>query len=95
VVFVGQSYAADSGNRGISILFSAPLAVNQSFSEAIQLTDADGQRINRDWLLSRNPRSLYISGLLAGQYHVYIASGLKDIHGKRLTTALQGKITIH
>ena len=76
------------------MLFSAPLAVGQPLNQAIQVTDHAGRQVERDWVLSRNPRSIYMPGLASGNYHIRIAPVLKGTQGQILTTELQGSVSI-
>ncbi len=94
MVFVGQAFSATSGLSGISILFSEPLAIGQDLSRFLQIKDSGGRIIQRDWLHSRNPRSVHMPELPAGRYHLEIAAGLIDTNGRQLTIPVQGPITL-
>ena len=94
VVHVGVSYSARSGDRGISILFSSPLALNQNWRELIQVRDAQGSVVQRDWLASRNPNGIYMPALPSGRYKIRLEPRIQDTQGRMLKMFLEGPITI-
>lgn len=91
---VGVSYSARTGDRGISILFSSPLALNQDWKRLIKLQDSKGNTIERDWLASRNPNSIYMPALSSGRYKLLLEPRIQDNQGRMLKMFLQGPVTV-
>lgn len=94
-MFIGQSYSPGSNRRGLSILFSAPLAANQDWNALIKVVDSQDQPVHRDWLLSYNPRSVYMPDLAAGRYTITIEPLVQSRSGEMLNVPLHGPVELH
>lgn len=68
--------------------------MGQDWDRLIRIEDARGRPVTKNWIPSRNPRSLHMPDLPVGDYRVTMEPMIQDTQGRMLKLFLQGPVSI-